>query len=344
MKFLFALLLNLVFTTTFCQNKSFILNGHISGKNDGKIYLVTWNDDWYRIRDSSLIINGDFHFFGQLSGYTNYCYLKMNPSVGQNSDDVNSVQISLENSEMNILLELGHFSKYKMTGCKACEEYKRYESQSGLPDYEKYCKLNPDSPISPRLIYDNLRNDNDIKKAKFLFYELSIVQRNSYYGKQIELKIRSKDLIGSMAPGFSRIDINGNLVELTDVLKNNYVLLEFWGSWCNPCRAEHPDLLRMYEKYHSQGLEIISIADDDSSIAKWKNAVLVDKVGVWKQILRGKKYDENKNTENDQLDIGNLYFVRSFPTLYLIDRSGIVIGSYSTFAPVENKLKSIFNK
>ena len=171
----------------FSQDTSYILKGNIIGKQDGKIYLITWNDDWYRIRDSSDIINGQFQFTGQLSGYNNYAYLKLNPNISENSDSVNGVQISLENSKMNISLEYNHFSKYKLSGCKACDEYNRYKKHSDKTKIDKYLKNNPSSLIASRLIFDNLRNDGNIAKAKSLFSSLPIKQQDSYYGKQLKL-------------------------------------------------------------------------------------------------------------------------------------------------------------
>lgn len=326
----------------FSQDTSFILKGNIIGKQDGKIYLITWNDDWYRIRDSSDIINGQFQFTGQLSGYTNYAYLKLNPNIGENSDSVNGVQISLENSNLNISLEYNHFSKYKLSGCKACDEYDKYKKVSGKIKLERYFKNNPNSLIASRLVFDNLRNDGNILKAKSLFLKLPKKQKDSYYGKQIQLKMQANNLIGSQAINFTKNDINDNEVVLYDLLKENYVLLEFWGSWCNPCRAEHPQLINLYQKYHQKGFEIIGVADDDNSIDKWKNAIEDDKINLWPQILRGKKIDENKHTDKP-IDIGNMYFVRQFPTLVLIDKQRKVIGRFD-IAGLVIKLKEIFEQ
>ena len=324
----------------FSQDSTFILNGNIIGKKDGKIYLITWNDDWYRIRDSSDIINGQFKFTGQLSGYTNYAYLKLNPNIGENSDSVNGVQISLENSILNISLKYNHFSKYKLSGCKACDEYEKYKKFADKIRLEQYFKNNPNSLITSRLIFDNLRIDGNIEKAKSLFLKLQKEQKDSYYGKQIKLKIQANNLIGSQALNFTKNDINGNEIVLYELLKENYVLLEFWGSWCNPCRTEHPELINLYQIFHKKGFEIIGIADDDNTIEKWKKAVEDDKVGLWPQILRGKKIDENKHTDKP-IDIGNMYFVRQFPTLILIDKQRRVIGRFN-IAELTIKLKEIF--
>jgi thiol-disulfide isomerase/thioredoxin len=341
MRYIHLLIAVTISQLTFAQQPRFLLKGKIIGKQDGKIYLITWNDDWYRIRDSAEITNGQFQFKGKLSGYTNFAYLKLNPNLGENSDSVNGVQISLENSHLSITLEYNQFSKYTLTGCKACDEYEKYYLTSDKINLLDYIKKNTNSLITPRLIYDKLRSDADIAKAQSLYLKLQKKQRNSYYGKQIKLKIQAQNLIGSHAINFIKEDINGNKVVLYELLKKNYVLLEFWGSWCNPCRAEHPGLKAIYEKYHNKGFEIIGIADDDNSVDKWKKAIADDEVGRWSQILRGKKIDENKNT-GKPVDIGNMYFVRQFPTLILIGKNKKVIGKF-TIEELEDKLVKLFN-
>lgn len=187
-----------------------------------------------------------------------------------------------------------------------------------------------------------MRIEDNIAKTRGLFYKLSKKQKNSYYGKQIQLKIQANKLIGSQAINFTKNDINGNEVILFDLLKENYVLLEFWGSWCNPCRSEHPELINLFNKYHQKGFEIIGVADDDNSINDWIKAIEADKVGLWIHVLRGKKIDENKNTDKP-IDIGNMYFVRQFPTLILIDKQRKVIGKFDIDG-LNKKLKEIFNQ
>ena len=107
-------------------------------------------------------------------------------------------------------------------------------------------------------------------------------------------------------------------VNLINFKNKNYVLLDFWASWCIPCRQSTPALIRTYNLYKEKGLEIISISVDDNEKA-WKEAVLKDKI-PWLNIITGSK----PNTQS----LRTLYNVTPVPTYILIDKDGIIVGRY----------------
>jgi len=153
--------------------------------------------------------------------------------------------------------------------------------------------------------------------------------RQSVYGKEIagEIKKLRAGSPGSVAANFTATDINGKVINLSD-FKGKYVILDFWASWCIPCRHSNPHMIALYKKYHDKGLEIIGISDDDNHKDAWEKAVEKDGVGIWHNVLRG--FDEQKNRQgiqNDR-DISEKYGIHSLPTKILIDKNGVIIGRY----------------
>jgi len=135
---------------------------------------------------------------------------------------------------------------------------------------------------------------------------------------------------GTMSSNFSAKDINGVPLSLSD-FKGKYVLLDFWASWCVPCRKGNPHLLKLYSEYKDKGFEIIGISDDDTKPDAWRNAVEKDGIGVWKHVLRGLdiervKKGDYKNHPGEISD--SKYAIASLPTKILIDPTGKIIGRY----------------
>ena len=129
-----------------------------------------------------------------------------------------------------------------------------------------------------------------------------------------------ESLPGKMAPGFVSIDLSGDSLKLSS-FQGKYVMLDFWATWCKPCRAENPKLIELYKKYRGEKLEFIGIADDDRRVAEWKTAIEKDGISIWKQILSGKQGETEKG-------ISGLFNVYLLPTKILINPDGVIIGRY----------------
>lgn len=136
--------------------------------------------------------------------------------------------------------------------------------------------------------------------------------------------------INQPAPGFTQNDINEKPVSLKD-FKGKYVLLDFWASWCEPCRRENPNLVEVYKEYHDKGLEIISVSLDDDKNA-WKEAVIKDNL-PWTQL---------SDLKGEQNEAAKLYNVTALPYNYLINPDGVMIGRLLKKDRLRNKLKEIF--
>ena len=126
---------------------------------------------------------------------------------------------------------------------------------------------------------------------------------------------------GQSAPDFSGVTLAGDTLQLSK-LRGHIVLLDFWGSWCGPCRAANPEVLHLYNDYHdadfgnARGLEVVSIAIEKAA-GNAERAIADDG-------LRWKTHIVEQN--NFESPIAHLYEVRSIPTQYLIDENGMIIG------------------
>ena len=171
--------------------------------------------------------------------------------------------------------------------------------------------------------------------------------KNSHYGAALRESI--KDLEqgspGSPASLFSTKDIEGQPFNLADYKGKKYVLVDFWASWCVPCRRSNPHLLTLYAKYKDKGLEIVGVSDDDNSPDAWKKAVAQDHTGIWKHVLRG-LIMKNGSFDTSE-DISKPYGIHSLPTKILIDKNGMIIGRYGgggeNDEAMDKKLEEIFD-
>ena len=165
------------------------------------------------------------------------------------------------------------------------------------------------------------------------FNKMSEKQRLSYEGQSL-YKILSADkltALGSVAPDFTQNDVDGKPVSLSDY-KGKYVLVEFWASWCSPCRAESPNLLKQYAAYKDKGFEILGVSVD-SDKAKWLEAIKKDGL-TWTQVsdLKGWESDARK-----------VYGISGVPANFLINPEGKIVGAHLVGEKLNSKLSEIFN-
>lgn len=168
-------------------------------------------------------------------------------------------------------------------------------------------------------------------KGYFFYIAIILIVAVYYGGRHIYFK--PKYINGETAPAFSAPLINGDAFSLSD-LEGKYVLIDFWGSWCGPCRRQSPDLVKLYSKFGEQkftdadGFEIVGVGIEFNENS-WKSAIQSDGLNWKYHIGQFNRFDSA---------IAKLYGVREIPTKYLISPTGHIIGVNLTFDAIEKLL------
>lgn len=137
---------------------------------------------------------------------------------------------------------------------------------------------------------------------------------------------------GEKAPDFSLNLENGTQVKLSD-FKGKFVLVQFWGSWCPPCRKENPGLSRLYELYHEKGLEVISIAVERNP-AGWKKAIENDGINWPMHAMEPGDFSGPVST---------LFNIHSIPSIFLVNAEGMIIAANPALEVLEKQLQEQLN-
>ncbi len=161
------------------------------------------------------------------------------------------------------------------------------------------------------------------------WYEaFSPAAQQSYYGQKVKEELYPAGKEGTVVPDFKVKDKTGKEVSLSELRQGKkYVLIDFWASWCNPCRKEIPNLKKLYAQYNDKGFEIVSISIDQKK-ADWEKALKEEGL-TWPNFL-------------DETGVAALYKVKFVPTMYLITSDGVMVGENLRGEALATKLKELF--
>ncbi len=211
----------------------------------------------------------------------------------------------------------------------------------------EFIENNKDNMFSVILLDDVSKDKNvDFQRLDKTFNSLNEELKSSITGEKLKSDLALKRAenvaaqatqIGSVAPEFSAPDVDGKPLALSDV-KGKLTLIDFWASWCKPCRRENPNVVKVYNKYHSKGLEIISVSLDGTRTQKdpkaaWLKAIEDDKL-TWHHVSNLKYFND---------PVARTYNIRSIPATFLLDENGKIVAKNLRGDALEKKVAEFLN-
>lgn len=200
----------------------------------------------------------------------------------------------------------------------------------------QYVKQNPNSYSSIEALGIAGGAHIDVATIAPMFESLSADVRNTKAGQDLWKLIESarSTSIGSLAPNFTQNDVNDKPVSLTD-FRGKYVLLDFWASWCGPCRAENPNYVKAYQQYKDKGFTMLGVSLDRAGAKEaWLAAIKKDGL-EWTQVSDLNYWNNN---------VAKQYGIRAVPQNFLIDPTGKIIAKNLRGEELQKKLEEVFSK
>jgi thiol-disulfide isomerase/thioredoxin len=312
----FILFLLLVNIYSFGQNsKDYRINGTLSNAEGQKIYLIKRGEMKFDYEktiyiDSAIVKNDKFIFTG-----------KTKESIIPLMNDAADSSMAADNRGDSLLAK-------KFADSNQLFAKKMYEKD------RLFITTHPKAFISLYILNDGYKNFG-FKNSKKLFNNFSNSLKNHSLGRQVKYKIfegEQMTLLNSKAIIFSQTDTSGIEIPLS-FFKGKYLLIDFWASWCGPCRAENPNIKNAYKKYKSKGFEILGVSLDNDKTA-WINAIIKDSL-TWTNVSDLKGWKNN---------VAQKYVVSAVPASYLLDKEGKIIAKDLRGESLTKKLTELFEQ
>ncbi|WP_435412584.1 redoxin domain-containing protein [Psychroserpens mesophilus] len=354
----------------------YTIQGSAPGLFNGlRAYLKSTDEKGFlKSQDTAIIMNEAFTFEGNVD-HSEVWFLEINSLDGSLPFVIDNVNLSFEinkddikqsvikgNQVNNTINEFNiQLKKLEDSLSHTSERYRQMilnkENVTGMSDKVEHLKEvilkfphefiqnNTDNPYGLVLLNNMIRRSASDKGFIVESYDaINEDLKTSNLGKRVAKSIPNIRIqyaiiaatdIGRVAPNFSAPDPNGNIIELNKI-RGKATLVHFWSSWYKASRRDNARLVKLYDKYHDQGLEMIGVSLDGNTNqthpkSDWKQAIKEDKL-IWSQISNLKYFNDS---------ISNAYNVRSLPASFLLDSEGVIVGKNLQGNTLEDKLKAL---
>ena len=364
-KNIFLFLIILLFVS--CTSKPhYVVKGKIDG-SDSIIFFLQKRDAGKTITlDSMISKNGSFTIKGGTVDYPQLVQLVAGTTRKR-------IAFYLENSEISVTGNLDSLFNAKVTGSKTQDVYNTFvETNKPLSElytrtYQEYqvarkankpeqlakierkadsiqnemmklqkdfVRNNPSSYITPSILvslsYEMTPEELDIMVNSLDSAIAALPQIKSLKERLLVMKAVS---VGQKAPEFTMNDTNGTPVSLSSKIGPKLLLIDFWAAWCNPCRQENPNVVKVYNEFNKKGFDVLGVSLDQKK-EDWLKAIADDKL-TWTHVSDLKFWGN---------EAARLYAVNSIPSNFLIDDKGIIVGRNLRGADLYNKVKEVLSK